>query len=126
MIEPLANGYSSESTQRELSNEYQHDRVYVVFKNLCIFVFWTKVVIALEGLTYSCLENSKTSVIWTYCRFVNNFGIKSKLILYLKESCWLCPDDDFLFKCCPRFGFIREVSSYYQSFKGIFWHHRHG
>ena len=25
--ETLANGYSTESTQRELSNEYQHDRV---------------------------------------------------------------------------------------------------
>ena len=27
MTETLANGYSSESTRRELSNEYQHDRV---------------------------------------------------------------------------------------------------
>ena len=27
MTENLANGYSSESTQQELSNEYQHDRV---------------------------------------------------------------------------------------------------
>ena len=27
MTETLANGYSSESTQRELSNEYQDDRV---------------------------------------------------------------------------------------------------
>ena len=27
MTETLAHGYSSESTQRELSNEYQHDRV---------------------------------------------------------------------------------------------------
>ena len=26
MIETLAHGYSSESTQRELSNEYQHGR----------------------------------------------------------------------------------------------------
>ena len=26
MTETLARGYSSESTQRELSNEYQHDR----------------------------------------------------------------------------------------------------
>ena len=28
----LANGYSSESTQRELSNEYQHDRVWIFFQ----------------------------------------------------------------------------------------------
>ena len=27
MTETLAHGYSSDSTQRELSNEYQHDRV---------------------------------------------------------------------------------------------------
>ena len=27
MTETLANGYSSESTHQELSNEYQHDRV---------------------------------------------------------------------------------------------------
>ena len=26
MTETLAHGYSSESTQQELSNEYQHDR----------------------------------------------------------------------------------------------------
>ena len=32
MIETLANGYSSKSTQRELSNEYQHNRVKMVFK----------------------------------------------------------------------------------------------
>ena len=50
MTETLAHGYSSESTQRELSNEYQHDRVQMVFKDLCIFVLWTKVASALEGL----------------------------------------------------------------------------
>ena len=32
MDETLAYGYSSESAERELSNEYQHDRVWVVFK----------------------------------------------------------------------------------------------
>ena len=50
MLETLVNGYSSESTQGELSNEYQHDRVYIVFKDLCILVLWTKVVSALGGL----------------------------------------------------------------------------
>ena len=33
MTETLAHGYSFESTQQELSNEYQHDRVSMVFKN---------------------------------------------------------------------------------------------
>ena len=50
ITETLANGYSSESTQRELSNEYQHDRVWMVFKDFCILVLWTKVVSALKGL----------------------------------------------------------------------------
>ena len=45
----MAYGYLSESTQRELSNEYQHDRVSMVFINLCILVHWTKVALALEG-----------------------------------------------------------------------------
>ena len=51
MIETLPNGYSSESTQRELSNEYQNDRVKMVFKKNCVLVLWTKVVSALEGLS---------------------------------------------------------------------------
>ena len=51
MTETLANGYSSDSTPKELSNEYQHDRVDMVFKNL-----WTKVTLALEGLTEEGLE----------------------------------------------------------------------
>ena len=48
MTEILAHGYTSGSTQQELSNEYQHDRVKMVFKDLCIFVLWTNVASALE------------------------------------------------------------------------------
>ena len=44
-------GYTFESTQRELSNEYQYHRVKMVFRNLCILVLWTEVAIALEGLS---------------------------------------------------------------------------
>ena len=50
ITETLANGYSSESTRRELSNEYQDDRGSMVFQEYCILVLWTKVVSALEGL----------------------------------------------------------------------------
>ena len=46
----LANGYSSESILRELSNEYQHDSVQMVFQNVCVLVLWMKVASALEGL----------------------------------------------------------------------------
>ena len=49
-LKPLANGYSSESAQQELSYEYQHDRVLMILKNLCILVLWAKVATALEGL----------------------------------------------------------------------------
>ena len=51
MTETLARGYSSESAQQQLSNKYQHNRVKMVFKNLCILVLWTKVALALEGLS---------------------------------------------------------------------------
>ena len=48
MTEALANGYSSDSTQLELSNEYQHNPVKTVFKDLSILVLRTKVTSALE------------------------------------------------------------------------------
>ena len=43
MTETLIHGYSSESTQHELLNEYQHDRVSMFFKNLCTLVLQMKV-----------------------------------------------------------------------------------
>ena len=43
MTEILAHGYSSQSTQQELSDEYEYDRVKMIFKILCFFVHWTKV-----------------------------------------------------------------------------------
>ena len=50
MFETLAHEYPSESMLRELSNEYLHDRVYIVFKGLCVFLLWTKGASSLEGL----------------------------------------------------------------------------
>ena len=50
MTETLASGYSSESARRELFNEYQQSWVSVVFKDFLIFLLWTKVASALEGL----------------------------------------------------------------------------
>ena len=49
-LKPRQKRYSSESTQRELSNEYQHDRVQMVFKNLCVLMISMKVALAWEGL----------------------------------------------------------------------------
>ena len=50
LTETHAKGCSSESTQEELSNEYQHDRVSIVFKNLCVLVLWTEAASTLDGL----------------------------------------------------------------------------
>ena len=51
MTETLTHGYSSESTRRELSNEYQYDMVSMFFKEFSILVLWTKVGSALGGLS---------------------------------------------------------------------------
>ena len=48
----MANGYSSESTRRELSTEYQYDRVKMIFRKFCSLVLWMKVASALEGLKH--------------------------------------------------------------------------
>ena len=37
------------------SNEYQHDRVWMVFKGLGLLVLWTKLALALVGLTLPML-----------------------------------------------------------------------
>ena len=58
MTETMANGYSSDSTQRELSNEYQHDRVKMIFYN-SFFVHWMKVTSAAEWLFIIGLRSSK-------------------------------------------------------------------
>ena len=70
MTETLAYRYSSESAPRELSNEYQHDRVQMFFENLCVFLHWMKVTSALDGLILlacpllSCPGKKKTRSQW--------------------------------------------------------------
>ena len=75
ITETLANGYSSENTQWELSNEYQQDRVKKVFKDFCILVLRANVASALEGLTHSWMKISLTRKIWTYATYENCFLI---------------------------------------------------
>ena len=54
MTKTLVYEYSSESAQQDLSNEYQDDRVKMVFKNL---VLRAKVALAFEGLSWpSCSD----------------------------------------------------------------------
>ena len=58
MMETLAYGYSSESTQRELCNEYQHDKVYMDFEKLSNLVLWTKIASAMKELRVNGLRKS--------------------------------------------------------------------
>ena len=55
-------GYSSENIQWALFNEYQHDKVWKVFKNLWVLVLWTKVALALKGLTCQTLPQYTSRV----------------------------------------------------------------
>ena len=57
MTETLAHGLSFENPQEELSNEYQHDRVEMVFKSLCVLELWEKAALALEGLNTQNSQN---------------------------------------------------------------------
>ena len=56
MAETLAHGYSCERTQRELSNQYQHDRVKI-FKNVSALLIWMKVASALKKFSASSIRN---------------------------------------------------------------------
>ena len=69
MTENVAYGYSTESAQRELSNEYQNDRVRMFSKNVCILVLWTNVASALVGVE-----------VCTYCRMAN-FSVSQLRVL---------------------------------------------
>ena len=78
MTETLAHGYSYESTQQELSDGYQHDRVSMVFISLCILVLGTKVSSALERLICSAIHKKHASIygdnIKAICHIVGESG----------------------------------------------------
>ena len=59
---PLVNGYSSESTHRELSNEDQHDKVQMVIKNRCSRMLWMRVASAWKGLSLVLHQFSRLQV----------------------------------------------------------------
>ena len=59
MIGTLAHGYSSDRTRRTLSNEYQYDRVWMVFKIICVIVLGMQVALSLVGLTPDVLKFSR-------------------------------------------------------------------
>ena len=88
LTETLAHVYSCESTPWKLSNEYQHDSVKMVFKNLGVLVLWTKVASALEleGLMQvKKLYAYAVYLLWVYEAWcvVAPAGVPSGLVLEL-------------------------------------------
>ena len=79
MAETLAHGCSSESTQRELSNAYQHDRVKLVIKNFAS--------LCLDEDSLSIRRVPLKIVVWISDTFDYYFEINNDFIKYLKESC---------------------------------------
>ena len=49
-METLVYVYVSDSTPNELSNEYQHGMVWMIFINVCLIVHWPKIAPASEWL----------------------------------------------------------------------------
>ena len=82
MTETLGCGYSYESTLRGLSNEYQHDRVSMIFKNLCVLVLWMIVASALEGLRWLVGLICEYTVI---LRFLHNYVKAYTLFFIIRE-----------------------------------------
>ena len=71
MTGTLANGYSSESTHWELSKEYQHDRVYIVSKNICVLALLTKSSLSIERVKQIRFSNSSiNSSMDNTCQFL--------------------------------------------------------
>ena len=68
--------YSSESTKRELSNGYQHDRVYMVFKGFSVLVLWMKV--ALEGLRSDFLSHMQI-ILTVILKFVISLALPLRI-----------------------------------------------
>ena len=84
IIEILVHGYSSKSTQQELSDEDQYDSVWLFFKNLCILALWTNLASALEGLTLMLLVANLTNTKW--CKNRKNDWNPGKWVLILEYS----------------------------------------
>ena len=60
MTETMENGYSPDSTQWELSNEYNMTGLRRVWLLFCYFVHWTEVTLAAEELSYFNLSHMQS------------------------------------------------------------------
>ena len=87
MTETLAHWYSSESTPWELSNEYQDDRVWMVFNDLCVLVILTKVASALEGLKLFYLKDRSFKNRTIFTSLIRLWEIERNLQKLPAETC---------------------------------------
>ena len=71
MIKTLTHEYPSESIPQELSNEYQHDRVLIVSKNVLVLVLWIEVASALEGLKHHARVHSTRTYTVLLCYYLD-------------------------------------------------------
>ena len=84
--ETLANGYSSESAQRELSNEYQYDRVVMVFKKSLRPCALDESTLSIGRVnSFIHIKGSSRIVIWTFQSFDNN--LKTDITKYSEIEC---------------------------------------
>ena len=97
MTETLAHGHSYESTQQELSDEYQHDRDSMIFKDISVCVLWMKVASALKGLNQEPSDQGNDLILthsWTYrhrplCYLGNISLAKAIFKKYWEKNCCL-------------------------------------
>ena len=95
-------------TQRDLSNEYQHDRVLVVFKkNVYVRVLWTKVASALEGLRankcfdYTSIGSLSYFTLYTLIHFHLNTNMSAFALYFM-----------IYFVITPRMGLVKTLNPF--------------
>ena len=81
MTKTLAHGYLSESTQWELSHEYQHDRVWTGFKNLCILCALDESNLS-NGLNKKSESSCSYSLQWIMKKIID-YGRRSRKVTHV-------------------------------------------
>ena len=69
VTETLASGHLFKRTQRELTNEYQHDRDKMIIVIVCFFVHWTKLHVTLAAERINTLKGGNKPK-WVFFRIL--------------------------------------------------------
>ena len=113
IFETLANGYSYESAERELSNEYQNDMVSMIFKNLSIYVLWTKV-FSFPSIGRVNLPQMMKSAMNTYVVYTSqvrtSIETKAAYDVPIHELTGATEAIEFQYRSCSRAPITRQVA----------------